>query len=128
MLFSFYISQLYCFLGNAKPLLEGYEDVDESDNDQDEEQEGSLQNRKLRVLNLQAAKALEVYRKCNPYQSSMAHYCYQQNLLLSNMGSNNIARDRVTKIIKVVSPKQKETKPKLAKPKYEICDPTFLSS
>ncbi|XP_065055598.1 regulator of G-protein signaling protein-like [Rhopilema esculentum] len=99
----------------AKPLLEGYEDVDDGD---EEKFESSLQERRLRILNKQAAQALEDYRKSNPYQSAMAYYFYQQNLLLGNMGSKQTDNRHMTTITKELGKKHlHDNKPRLPRPR-----------
>ena len=104
--------------GHCKPLIEGYEDIDD-DSDVDIEFEGSLRSTKLRILNKQASRALESYRKSNPYQSAMAYYYYQQNLLLGNIGPKDTApTERIMTITKEASKRQPSAKSRLPRPRY----------
>ena len=97
--------------------MEGNEDENEIEI---EEAEGSLFRRKLQVLNADAAKALENYRKNNLSQSSLAYYRYQQSMLLNGAASEtedvncttNLANEKLYR-----HARRTENKPKLTRPK-----------
>ena len=104
-------------LGASKPLLDGYEDEGELEM---EEAEGSLFRRRLRILNTQAAKALENFRKSNLSHSSMAYYYYQQNILLNSAASETEDINSIVKLAKEKLQKHAgriENKPNLSRPK-----------
>eukprot|EP00794_Sanderia_malayensis_P011320 gene11320-12506_t len=110
------LAMAICVRENAKPLLEGYEEFDEQVLADD--YQSSLQCRQLRVLNKEAAKALEDHHRTNPIHCKLAQYFYQQNLLFGGgMGNNSNPLDNIN-MITTEAPKRRsgESKPRLRKP------------